>query len=94
MNNLRNKCIFKLVPMINPDGVINGNYRCSLSGCDLNRIWHKDNRTKFPEISCLKKCIEDSSKKPFIFIDLHAHSKKKGAFMYGCVNKSNPYACR
>ncbi len=25
--------------MLNPDGVINGNYRCSLAGCDLNRRW-------------------------------------------------------
>ena len=25
--------------MINPDGVIHGNYRSSLAGCDLNRKW-------------------------------------------------------
>jgi murein tripeptide amidase MpaA len=29
---LRNKFVFKIVPMLNPDGVIVGNYRCSLSG--------------------------------------------------------------
>ena len=34
---LRNKYVFKVVPMLNPDGVINGNYRCSLVGADLNR---------------------------------------------------------
>jgi Predicted carboxypeptidase len=34
---LRQKYIFKIVPMLNPDGVINGNYRCSLIGSDLNR---------------------------------------------------------
>ncbi len=34
---LRDQCVFKLVPMLNPDGVIQGNYRCSLAGCDLNR---------------------------------------------------------
>ena len=34
---LRNTYVFKVVPMINPDGVISGNYRCSLSGLDLNR---------------------------------------------------------
>lgn len=29
---LRNRFVFKIVPMLNPDGVIVGNYRCSLSG--------------------------------------------------------------
>lgn len=27
----------QVVPMLNPDGVINGNYRMSLAGVDLNR---------------------------------------------------------
>jgi murein tripeptide amidase MpaA len=36
---LRDNFIFKIIPMLNPDGVINGNYRCSLAGCDLNRRW-------------------------------------------------------
>ena len=34
---LRENFIIKVVPMINIDGVINGNYRCNLSGVDLNR---------------------------------------------------------
>ena len=39
---LRRNFVFKVIPMLNPDGVINGNYRCSLAGCDMNRRW------KFP----------------------------------------------
>jgi cytosolic carboxypeptidase protein 2/3 len=35
--DLRRKNIFKIIPMTNPDGVITGNYRTSLSGNDLNR---------------------------------------------------------
>ena len=35
--SLRNTYVFKVVPMLNPDGVIIGNYRCNLSGLDLNR---------------------------------------------------------
>jgi len=34
---LRDQFVFKIVPMLNPDGVIVGNYRCSLTGLDLNR---------------------------------------------------------
>ena len=35
--NLRNKLEFKIVPMLNPDGVCFGNYRTGLSGKDFNR---------------------------------------------------------
>ena len=41
---LRNNFVFKIIPMLNPDGVINGNYRCSLAGCDLNRRWKVPHR--------------------------------------------------
>ncbi len=34
---IRKQTVFKIIPMINPDGVIFGNYRTSLSGKDLNR---------------------------------------------------------
>lgn len=34
---LRDTFVFKVVPMLNPDGVIVGNYRCNLNGLDLNR---------------------------------------------------------
>ena len=34
---LRKKVVFKIIPMLNPDGVIIGNYRTTLAGCDMNR---------------------------------------------------------
>lgn len=30
--------------MLNPDGVIAGNYRCGLAGVDLNRRWGKPSK--------------------------------------------------
>lgn len=47
---LRKNFVFKIVPMINVDGVIYGNYRCSLSGIDLNRAWKKPIASVFPEV--------------------------------------------
>jgi murein tripeptide amidase MpaA len=38
-HKLRQNFIFKIVPMLNPDGVIHGNYRSGVSGHDLNRKW-------------------------------------------------------
>jgi len=37
--SLKEKYLFKIVPMINPDGVVKGNYRFSGAGYDLNRRW-------------------------------------------------------
>ncbi len=52
---LREKFVFKIVPMLNPDGVINGNYRCSLAGADLNRRWKTTQKQLYPEIFETKK---------------------------------------
>ena len=58
---MREKFIFKIVPMLNPDGVIHGNYRCSLSGEDLNRKWLMPSRLLHPEIFYFKKMIGEFS---------------------------------
>eukprot|EP00842_Homolaphlyctis_polyrhiza_P002381 jgi/Hompol1/3143/HPOL_006366-RA len=47
---LRRKCIFKIVPMLNPDGVVNGSHRCSLAGVDLNRQWKSPSRITTPTV--------------------------------------------
>ncbi|CDW76244.1 zinc carboxypeptidase family protein [Stylonychia lemnae] len=47
---LRDNFVFKIVPMLNPDGVINGNTRCSLAGVDLNRQWIDPQKKVHPTI--------------------------------------------
>lgn len=81
------KCyVFKIVPMLNPEGVAVGNNRTSLSGADLNRRWLEPNEKLHPEIYTTKKLVKQFQKERelLVFCDIHGHSKKKSAFMYGC----------
>jgi len=82
---LRDNFVFKIVPMLNPDGVINGNYRCSLSGQDLNRRWKNPSKILHPVNSAVKRLIRAFNKEREIVLlcDLHGHSRRKNIFMYG-----------
>ena len=82
---LREKFVFKIVPMINPDGVINGNYRCSLCGSDLNRRYKTPSKVLHPVVYQIKRLVKSFSKERELglFCDLHGHSRRKNIFMYG-----------
>ncbi len=83
---LRDRILFKVVPMLNPDGVILGNYRAGLSGQDLNRKFLEPDPRLHPEICAIKAMIEklkNEGREILGYIDLHAHSKKKCVFIYG-----------
>lgn len=56
--NLRDNFVFKIVPMLNIDGVIVGNYRCNLSGADLNRQWIEPSKKAHPIIYFTKMLIK------------------------------------
>ena len=60
---LRDKFIFKIVPMLNPDGVIVGNYRCSLAARDLNRNYRRPRKESFPTVWHTKNMIESVAEK-------------------------------
>uniref|UniRef100_A0A8C8BMK7 ATP/GTP binding protein like 1 n=1 Tax=Otus sunia TaxID=257818 RepID=A0A8C8BMK7_9STRI len=89
--DLLRKCfIFKIVPMLNPDGVINGNHRCSLSGDDLNRQWLAPASWLHPTIYHAKGLLyylRSIGRAPLVFCDYHGHSQKKNVFVYGCSIK-------
>lgn len=88
---LRDKFIFKIVPMLNPDGVIVGNNRCSLTGRDLNRQYRTVIRETYPSIwytkLMVRRLLEECG--VAMYCDLHAHSRKHNIFIYGCENRRN-----
>ena len=63
--------------MINVDGVIYGNFRCDITGVDLNRRWKDPSRILHPQIYQIKKRIAEYHRKYKVDLcyDLHGHSK-------------------
>ena len=90
---LRKNFVFKIIPMLNPDGVRYGNYRCSLLGVDLNRQWHSPNKFLHPTIFHAKKMMQvfNENHKILFFCDFHGHTRKKNVFMYGCSDSTNDF---
>lgn len=84
---VRKYFVVKVIPMLNPDGVVNGNNRNSVSGFDLNRVWACPDMNLHPTIFHAKSLISKLSKSRHLCLclDLHGHSRKQGIFVYGCV---------
>lgn len=82
--------MFKVVPMLNPDGVIAGNYRTSMAGQDLNRKFNEPDFRLHPTVWNIKRMTEQITCSPGVtsdnmafYIDMHGHSRKKNCFVYG-----------
>ena len=85
--NLRRRIVFKVIPMLNPDGVVVGNFRTSLCGRDLNRQFRTSADFLIPEVKALKQLViklkEVFKSRLMFFLDFHGHSVKKNVFLYG-----------
>ena len=95
---LRKLFIFKIVPMLNPDGVIVGNTRCNLAGSDLNRQYKHTVKEAFPTVHHVKEMINklrEDDVRVMLYCDLHAHSRRDKIFriliykfcsnLYNCI---------
>ena len=91
---IREKFIVKVIPMLNPDGVIHGNYRSSILGVDLNRRWKKPSKYLHPTIYYTKQIIKYFNEKAkqqgcdsggvVLGCDIHGHSRNMDLFTYNC----------
>ncbi|XP_006499709.1 cytosolic carboxypeptidase 2 isoform X13 [Mus musculus] len=90
---LRDIFVFKVIPMLNPDGVIVGNYRCSLAGRDLNRHYKTVLKDSFPCIwytkNMIKRLLEE--REVLLYCDFHGHSRKNNIFLYGCHSNNRKH---
>jgi len=90
---LRDRFVFVIIPMLNPDGVAKGHYRCDSRGTNLNRVYDSPDPTWQPSIACTKQMFQQlvnpswaanpSSSSLALYLDLHAHTSKKYCFVFG-----------
>jgi hypothetical protein len=82
---LRDHFVFKVVPMINPDGVVLGHYRTDSNGVNLNRCYDRPSAEYHPAICGIRDMFHELSKTVLLhlYVDLHAHAALRGCFMFG-----------
>ncbi|XP_066585231.1 cytosolic carboxypeptidase 1-like isoform X3 [Prorops nasuta] len=85
---LRDDYIFKIVPMLNIEGVVNGCNRYGLTNEDLNRRWSNPSQVLHPVIyhtkGLMEYCTRVLERPPHVFVDYHGHSRRKNVFLFGC----------
>ena len=80
---MRDMFEFWIAPIVNPDGVIIGNYRCNTQGKDMNRHFFSDDdpeglKLRLTEVECIRSYMKEkipAAEGSFkMFLDIHAHS--------------------
>lgn len=82
---LLERFVFKIVPLLNPDGVERGYWRNDTQGLNLNRVYTEPDGVRHPTIYAAKAAIMHEYRKQrlHIYVDLHGHATKRGCFVFG-----------
>ena len=75
------------IPLLNPDGVVGGNWRHNLGGVDLNRDWGPFTQPETQLVAGLLDELDTNSVKLRMFIDFH--STKENVF-YALPDRTHP----
>jgi len=76
----------RVVPLVNPDGVMRGNHRTSASGSNLNRVWDDPSAQDAPEVVAIREAIEATGVD--LFFDVHAD--EASSFAFAACSEGNP----
>jgi len=82
---LRKLFVFKIIPILNPDGVYRGHFRVDQNGNNLNRYYITPTQNEHPTIFAAKTYVEylNSISTVAFYLDFHAHVSRRGCFLFG-----------
>lgn len=66
---LLTRCVFHVVPNMNPDGSVRGNLRTNGVGANLNREWQQPAMDRSPEVFLVRGCMQRTGVD--LFLDIH-----------------------
>jgi murein tripeptide amidase MpaA len=66
---LRERAVIYVVPIVNPDGRLQGRLRTNVAGIDLNRAWQSPDAQRSPEVACIRARMERTGVD--LFLDIH-----------------------
>ena len=77
--------VFKIVPIINVDGVSHGHFRLDVNGYNLNRCYYNPDQNIHPENFAITKIFYFYAEKYKIryYFDLHADMNVRGVYTFG-----------
>jgi len=77
--------VFKIIPILNPDGVARGYWRFDTMGSNLNRCYKNPKPDLHPTILAAKNAVkmEHETGRLKLYVDFHAHCTNRGAFIFG-----------
>ncbi len=78
---LLQRCVFYIVPNMNPDGSVRGNLRTNAAGANLNREWMTPSMEISPEVFLVKKKIHEVGCD--FFLDVHGDEALPYVFVAG-----------
>ena len=84
---LLEKCIFYVVPNMNPDGGVRGHLRTNAAGVNLNREWQSPSLEKSPEVFHVLNKMQNTGVDAFF--DIHGDEALPYNFVAGCEGNPN-----
>lgn len=95
-HKMRDMFEFWICPIVNPDGVVGGNYRCNTQGRDMNRHFFADDdpeglKIRLTEVELIRSYLKERLPKGEgmfkMFLDIHAHSAQNSIFCYAPIDE-------